>query len=339
MVKRKAFGISRDLNEGISQTVNAVKNNAGQLRYEVIPLVKINLDPENPRKLALQPHEIHRELSSQDPLFERKNKELDALKSLAASIKKTGVRNAVEVFKDGMVYRLISGERRVLASLLAGKDDIQARVLDAKPSEFDIRYLQWIENIEREDLSLCERIDNVKQLIDAHHQMQHEIVTATLLKEILGCSLPHAMTYLTVIEAPQDIQILLRNNVFTSLEKAAYLAKIADTELRLRLTEVCLNAQLSLTALRKLHQTHLQSKAIKVAQKGKGRVAKRVTLGFTNNTDVVKHLIELVLLQPQYQNLRSDLKAIDWTDYSSVGKHFQLLIKQLEQTLNRRDLV
>src|SRR5262245_19831077 len=98
MTKRKVFGISKDLNEGISQTMSAVRNNAGQLRYEVIPLHKIKFDPGNPRRLAITPQEVISDaLTSQDPLFERKRSEYDSLKSLACSIKKSGVRNAIEV--------------------------------------------------------------------------------------------------------------------------------------------------------------------------------------------------------------------------------------------------
>lgn len=335
MAKRKAFGISRDLKEGISQTVAVAKNNIGQLRYEIIPLSKIKFDPENPRKLAILPSEVTAEdkFLPTDPLYERKKKELESLRSLANSIKKTGVRNAIEIYKDGVDYRLISGERRVLASQLAGKEDIQARVLDSKPSDFDVRYLQWIENIEREDLSLWERIQNVRQLITAYTNEQHVEVTATLLKDILGCSLPHAMTYLSVISAPPDVLSLLMNNTLTNLEKAAFLAKIDDSVLRQKLINKCTVENLSLAALRKI--IHEDQKVINTMKKLKvknSRATKRVALGFTNEILVVKHLLDLVKTNSSSDQLETLLTKIDWNNYSSVSKGFQLIIKSLERS-------
>lgn len=333
MAKRKAFGISKDLNEGISQTINAVKNNAGQLRYEIIPLSKIKLDPENPRQLVIQPNEILNDPTLSDPHYEIKKNELENLKSLAASIKKTGVRNAIEVYKDGMDYRLISGERRVLGSILAGKEDIQARVLDTRPSEHDIRYLQWIENVEREDLSIWDRINNVKQLISTYAEMNKTEVTASVLKEILGCSLPHAMTYLAILQAPTDLQELLKNNLITSLEKAAFLAKIENTQLRARLIKYCIEENISLAGLKKLSKENERiTKEMKtIAVQGKGRAAKRVTLGYTNKISVAKKLVDLMLPAVSSQELGNRLKQIDWQDYSSVSKGFQVLIKLMEK--------
>jgi ParB family transcriptional regulator, chromosome partitioning protein len=335
MKKRKAFGISQDLNDGISETMNAAKNNAGQLHYEVIPLTKIKFDPDNPRQLALKLEELtDGNFSVHDSPNDQKRKELESLKSLASSIKKSGVRNAIEVYKDGTYYRLISGERRVLGSILAGKEDIPARILATKPTLFDIRYLQWIENIEREDLSISERIHNVRQLVLAHSE-QGEPITATRLKELLGCSLPHAMTYLAILHAPSDIQTLLMKNAITNLEKAAFLAKVDSTEIRAKLVQACLEEKNSLAKLKKLLNENVQlaKKSNIVASGNKGRIAKRVTLGYTQNIDVVKKLIDLILAEPHLQHIEQQLH-IDWQDCTSISRGFQALIQHLEKEIN-----
>lgn len=332
MTKRKMFGISKDLNEGMSQTITAAKNNAGQLRYEVIPLAKIKLDPNNPRKLAIKPEDLKADtvLSTQDSLFERKKRELEAIRSLSNSIRKQGVRNAVEVYKDGVDYRLISGERRVLASLLAGKEDIPARIVDSRPSEFDIRYLQWIENIEREDLSIWERLQNVQQLINAYTNHEQTTMSATLLKDIIGCSLPHAMTYLAVLQAPSDIQALLQENHITNLEKAALLAKINNSALRASLVKSCIEDNLPLSALKKLATVQNRSIPTVPSVKKQGRTAKRVTLGHTPSIIVVKQLITAALSMPTLTKHKDTLMAIDWNNYAQVSKSFQTLIKIME---------
>jgi len=87
---------------------------------------------------------------------------------MAETIKKYGVRNAVEIYKFGTGYRLIHGERRCLSSMLAGKKDIPAKVLDEKPNDLDIRLLQFIENAQREDLNLYETLNNIRQILDEY---------------------------------------------------------------------------------------------------------------------------------------------------------------------------
>ena len=53
MSKKKRFGISEALTRGLSETINVVENNSGVFRNVILPLSRIELDPENPRKLAI----------------------------------------------------------------------------------------------------------------------------------------------------------------------------------------------------------------------------------------------------------------------------------------------
>ena len=73
MVK-KSFKIKGNLAEALDDTVNSAKNNAGELHIEIIPLRKIELDPDNPRDLALSFDDLYTGLSNNTNLFERKNK-------------------------------------------------------------------------------------------------------------------------------------------------------------------------------------------------------------------------------------------------------------------------
>ena len=66
MSKRKKFGISKQLSESLSQTVQVARQNAGALRYEIVPLNRIELDPDNPRQLHLQKIDIVTGLNKSD---------------------------------------------------------------------------------------------------------------------------------------------------------------------------------------------------------------------------------------------------------------------------------
>ena len=67
MVKRKTFGISKSLTDSLSQTVEVARQNFGELRHEVVPLSRIELDPKNPRELSITADDLLQGSISDDP--------------------------------------------------------------------------------------------------------------------------------------------------------------------------------------------------------------------------------------------------------------------------------
>ncbi|MBV9575926.1 MAG: ParB/RepB/Spo0J family partition protein, partial [Gammaproteobacteria bacterium] len=173
MAKKKVFSIGTALSQGLEETIESAQHYSGELRVDIIPIRKIAFDPSNPRDLAITVQDIQMGISTTDTEKARKTKELASLQSIAHSIKSQGMINPITVYKYGEKYHLIAGERRTLASLVAGKADIQAKILDEKPNELKISLLQWIENIERSDLSLWERINNLKTIVQAYAASRH----------------------------------------------------------------------------------------------------------------------------------------------------------------------
>ena len=195
MAKKKTFAISSSLVQALGETVSAAKHYSGELNIDVVPLRKIELDPENPRDLALTFLDLYGDLYKDDSEYTRKKKEKETLQTLANSIKEQGVLNPIIVYKFGDKYRLITGERRTLASIICGKEDIQARILEGRPSQLTLGVLQWIENIEREDLSLWERLRNLEKITTAANEESKgslNEITASNLSRIINCSLQHA---------------------------------------------------------------------------------------------------------------------------------------------------
>src|ERR1051325_8146416 len=90
MSKKKRFGISEALTRGLSETINVVENNPGMYRNIVLPLSRIELDPDNPRKLAIDLVDIRAGIRPDDPLYQLKQEELERLKELAHTIKASG---------------------------------------------------------------------------------------------------------------------------------------------------------------------------------------------------------------------------------------------------------
>jgi ParB family chromosome partitioning protein len=334
MTKRKIFGISQSLGQGMTETINAVKNNAGSFRFEIISLARIEVDPENPRELSITNRDILNGISKDDPQYDIKKTEYSKLESLAETIKKKGLINPIVVYKNADKYRLIAGERRYLASLMAQKEDVQTRILNEKPGLTDLRLLQWIENTEREDLSLKDRIGNINAILrDCKKEHQVNSITATLIKDLIGISLPQATCYLAIINAPPDVIELINNEMITNLDKAAFLSKIVETDLRKKATELLANGA-SLKELKifidREKALHQLSRTSNTKNGKRGRVANQVTLGTTKNIHVIKTIVHSVFNLPQFNRHLGQFTNINWDSCDQATQVFKQFIKILE---------
>lgn len=338
MSKKKRFGVSQALSRGLSETIHVVENNAGTFRNVILPLSRIELDPDNPRKLAINIADIQQGIQKSDALYERKTEELAKLQELASTIESSGVINPIVVYKRGEAYRVVAGERRCLGSILAGKQDIDARVFNEKPKGFELKLIQWIENTAREDLTLEERINNIRDII-AEYQHQHgEVnVTATFLKNISGLSLPQATYYMTVMNAPEDVKHCIESGKIRSLDKAAIIAGVESSEIRREALEACING-CSLKDLRKIVSRHKQTAKkphdIELLPK-RGRVVSRVNMGFTLNTAVVQTIIESVLGRVEFKKYTDMFHKVNWEHIEQSTRAFKKLIEILEHEVVR----
>ncbi len=334
MSKRKRFGVSQALTRGLSETIHVVENNAGVFRNVVLPLSRVELDPDNPRKLSITLDDMRHGLDKNDGLYQRKSEELEKLKELANTIETSGVINPVVVYKRGEVYRVVAGERRCLASILAGKQEIDARVFNEKPKGFELKLIQWIENTAREDLTLEERIGNIRDII-SEYQNQHgkTALSATLIKNITGLSLPQATYYIAVLNAPHDVKMIIENGQVRSLDKAAVLATIESDEIRREAIKACIEGS-SLKDLRKIiarEKLHSKNEKTEKAERKRGRVVSRVNMGFTLNPTVVQTIVHSVLNQAEYRKFSDIFSKVDWSHFDQTARAFRKLIEILEQ--------
>jgi len=333
MTKKKRFGVSQALTRGLSETINVVENNTGMFRNVVLPLSRIELDPENPRKLAITLLDVHNGIQKNDVDYERKLIELEKLRELANTIEASGVINPIVVYKSGESYRVVAGERRSLASILAGKQEVDARVFNEKPKGFELKLVQWIENTAREDLTLDERIGNIRDIM-REYQKQHDVshLSATLLKNITGLSLPQASYYMAVLNAPQDLRLAIEHGKISSLDKAAIIAGIDADALRNKALMACIDG-CSLKELRQLitKEKHSQKKqAAPQVTSRRGRTITRVNMGFTLNTSVVEIIVASVLTQAEFKKYSDVFSKVSWDHYDQAARAFHKLIEILE---------
>jgi ParB family chromosome partitioning protein len=334
MTKKKRFGISAALTRGLSETIDVVEHHTGLFRNIVLPLSRIELDPDNPRKLTIDLSDVRHGIRPEDPAHQVKQVELERLKELAQTIQASGIINPVVAYKLGEYYRIVAGERRCLAAILAGKQEIEARIFNEKPTHFDLKLMQWIENTAREDLTLIERLDNMKDIMATYqHQHGQTKINATLLKNITGLSLSQMTYYLAVLNAPMDLQEHVQNGNIRNLDKAALIAGMESREARARAIEACIQG-MSLRELRKLvqQQTILEKQARKplLSPSKKGRATTKIQMGSTEKTTVIQTIIRCVLSGHELGDHTAWFKSIDWSNMRQVSQAFRKLISILE---------
>jgi len=334
MAKRKVFSIGSSLSDGLEQTIAAAHNYSSDLRVDVIPLQKIGTDPDNPRTLSLTLVDAINGIDSNDPEYEQKLLDIESLLSLSNSIREQGILNPVIVYEYNGIYRLIAGERRTLASALAKKQDIQAKIIDGKPSEVKIRMLQWIENIERSDLALSEKLDNLEKIVDAfakQNNITRQDVTITDISQLVGCVKSHAINLKTVLEADTELRELITTNQIRSLEKAATISNIKSDSLRKSALNQCINGATLKKLKSILEEDKSKPRAIPI-QKSKvaGRPSLTVNFGKTPSVKVAGIILKSVIENPTFSNLGIQIKDIDTENPKILSDVFKKIIQKLE---------
>ncbi|MDO8897429.1 MAG: ParB/RepB/Spo0J family partition protein [Bacteroidales bacterium] len=131
-----------------------------------------------------------------------------ALRELAASIKTQGVIQPVTVRKLGFdKYQLISGERRLRASKIAGLTTIPVFIRVANDEQ--MLEMALIENIHRENLNAIEIAISYQRLIDECNLTQES------LSEQVGKSRTTITNFLRLLKLPPEVQIALRDGHIT----------------------------------------------------------------------------------------------------------------------------
>ncbi len=172
-----------------------------------------------------------------NPFQPRTEFDQEALEELAQSIKEQGVIQPVTVRKLGYNrYQLISGERRLRASKLAGLSKIPAFIRIANDEQ--MLELALIENIHRENLNAIEVAISYQRLIDECSLTQEQLSTK------VGKSRSAIANFLRLLKLPAEVQIALRDG-HISMAHARALINIDDKEVQLKLLQQIIEEELN----------------------------------------------------------------------------------------------
>jgi ParB family chromosome partitioning protein len=223
-----------------SNYIEELSNEKILSRVMDIETSKIKPDAEQPRKLF--------------------NK--DSLKELASSIKEKGVLEPILVYKNNGQYTIISGERRWKASILAGKKTVP--VIELKPSDKrEIREIQIIENLQREDITPIERAKVINEYLSPfaegkkiktlliNYRMKRNTPkkfahTVSALCKMTGKNPITFVRWLSLLELPEDLQrkVDSPNSPITS-RHIEHLLKLEDFQTMRRVAQLIEKEKLS----------------------------------------------------------------------------------------------
>lgn len=166
-----------------------------------------------------------------------------ALDELKESIRVQGVIQPVAVRKVGDKYQLISGERRLKASRLAGLKTIPAYIREA--SDNQMLELGLIENVQRENLNPMEIALAYKRLIDECQLKQEELAGR------VGKDRTTVNNYLRLLSLPEIVQEGLAARKL-SMGHARALLGVENPAQLIRLYEEVVSRELSVRKVEEL---------------------------------------------------------------------------------------
>ena len=221
--KRKALG------KGLEELFNTEQIDINKVEEKIIEntpkneIVELNLD----------------DLRS-NPYQPRRTFDEEALQELSSSIKEYGVFQPIIAKKSIKGYEIVAGERRVLASRMAGLDKIPAIVKEF--SDEEMMEIALLENLQRENLNAMEEAMAYKKI-----QQSLNITQEELAKKV-GKSRSHVTNMMGLLNLPEEVKDMILTKEI-SMGHARILSKLDDKEQIKKLANDVIEKKLSVRQL------------------------------------------------------------------------------------------
>ena len=181
-----------------------------------------------------------------NPSQPRSNFNEESLKELSISIAELGIIQPITVRKmKADEYQLISGERRLKATIMAGIDKIPAYIRLANDSE--LLEMALVENIQREDLDPIEIALSYQRLLVEINLTQEQ------LSDRIGKKRSTIANYIRLLKLDPIIQTGIRDK-FVSMGHGRALINISDLSVQVKLYKKIIKKGLSVRQVEKLVQ-------------------------------------------------------------------------------------
>ena len=204
--KKKALGRGLSALLDNPETENPQKEISGEYSAEYIAQIRVDQIEPNP----FQPRVHFNE---------------NELRELAASIQEHGIIQPLTIRKIGHnKYQLISGERRLKASMLSGLSQVPAYIRLANDEQ--MLEMALVENIQREDLNPLEIAISFQRLLEECRIKQED------LSQKVGKDRSTISNYIRLLKLPTEIQVAVRDNLI-SMGHARAIINVPDEQSQL----------------------------------------------------------------------------------------------------------
>ncbi len=221
--KRRALG------KGLEELFNTEQIDINKVEEKIIEntpkneIVELNLD----------------DLRS-NPYQPRRTFDEEALQELSSSIREYGVFQPIIAKKSIKGYEIVAGERRVLASRMAGLDKIPAIVKEF--SDEEMMEIALLENLQRENLNAMEEALAYKKIQQSLNLTQEELARK------VGKSRSHVTNMMGLLNLPEEVKdMILTKDI--SMGHARILSKLEDKEQIKKLANDVIEKKLSVRQL------------------------------------------------------------------------------------------
>ena len=187
--KKKALGRGLSALLDHAETENPQKEISGEYTAEYVAQVRVDQIEPNP----FQPRTHFDEIE---------------LRELAGSIQEHGIIQPLTIRRIGHnKYQLISGERRLKASALAGLSQVPAYIRLANDEQ--MLEMALVENIQREELNPLDIAISFQRLLEECRVKQED------LSQKVGKDRSTVSNYIRLLKLPTEIQVAVRDNLIT----------------------------------------------------------------------------------------------------------------------------
>lgn len=195
-----------------------------------------------------------------NPYQPRKLFKDEALQELSASIKEHGVFQPIIVKKSIKGYEIIAGERRFIASKLAGLEKIPAIIRNFTDEQ--MMEIALLENLQRENLNAIEEALAYKSMLEKLMLTQEE------LSKKVGKSRSHITNILGLLRLPKEIQSMIVDSKIT-MGHARVISKLESTEQMLELANKIVEEKLPVRSVEQITEDNKFERKVKIERKPK----------------------------------------------------------------------
>jgi len=237
----------KQLGQGINSLLRNIETQVHENQAEVVKELSHSVAMIPVQEIEVNPYQPRNEFDE------------EALNELAESIKIHGLIQPITLRRlNSNEYQLISGERRLRASKMAGLEEVPAYIRLANDQE--MLEMALVENIQRENLNAIEVALTLSRL------KEECTLTDEQLSERVGKKRSTITNHLRLLKLPADIQKAIKDRSI-SMGHARVLAGVEDYSIREALFKTTIKQALSVRALEQLASSYNESKPGKSAPK------------------------------------------------------------------------